>query len=88
MRVLKWVVDRVNGRVGAHETIMGLVPHASHLELKGAGVSEATVKELTRIDPEGWKQEFDLQQELFDKLETTIPRALTLQRELLISRMD
>jgi phosphoenolpyruvate carboxykinase (GTP) len=88
MRVLKWIVDRVKGRAGAHETIMGLVPHASDLELKGAGVTEDTVKELTRIDQQGWKKEFELQQELFDKLAATTPKALTLQRELLMSRMD
>jgi phosphoenolpyruvate carboxykinase (GTP) len=88
MRVLKWIIDRVSGKVGAHETIMGLVPHASDLELKGAGVTEATVAELTRIDAEGWKQEFELQQELFGKLQATTPKALLLQRELLMSRMD
>jgi phosphoenolpyruvate carboxykinase (GTP) len=88
MRVLKWIVDRVSGKVGAHETIMGLVPHASDLELKGAAVTEATVAELTRIDAEGWKQEFELQQELFEKLQATTPKALLLQRELLMSRMS
>jgi phosphoenolpyruvate carboxykinase (GTP) len=88
MRVLKWVVDRVKGCVGAHETTMGLVPHASDLELKGANVTEDTVKELTRIDPEAWKKEFELQQELFDKLSATTPKALALQRELLMSQMD
>jgi len=88
MRVLKWIIDRVSGKVGAHETIMGLVPHPSDLELKGVGVTEATVAELTRIDAEGWKQEFELQQELFEKLQATTPKALLLQRELLMSRMS
>ena len=88
MRVLKWVIDRVGGKAGAHETTMGLVPHASDLELNGAGVTPETVAELTRIDPEAWKKEFELQQELFDKLAATTPKALALQRELLMSRMD
>jgi phosphoenolpyruvate carboxykinase (GTP) len=88
MRVLKWIIDRVKGRAGAHETIMGLVPHASDLELKGAAVTVNTVESLTQIDRQGWKKEFELQQELFDKLAATTPKALTLQRELLMSRMD
>jgi phosphoenolpyruvate carboxykinase (GTP) len=65
-----------------------MVPHPADLELKGAGVSEDTIKELTHIDRQGWKKEFELQQELFDKLAATTPKALTLQRELLMSRMD
>lgn len=88
MRVLKWVVDRAHGRIGAHETLMGLVPRAADLQLDGAGVSPQVVEDLTRIDADGWRKEFELQQELFDKLAATTPRALVLQRELLISRMS
>ncbi len=83
MRVLKWILDRVEGRVGARETVLGLLPRREDLDLRGADVSAAAMEQLLRIDEEEWRQEFGLQQELFDKLSATMPRPLTLQRDLL-----
>ena len=39
------------------------------------------------IDHDEWKREFELQQELYDKLAATMPRTLVLQRDLLLSRL-
>ena len=87
MRVLKWIIDRAHGRVGGQETLLGWVPKADDLDLSGLNVPHEDVNEATSIDLAAWKTEFESQGEFFEKLERTLPRALGLQRELLMSRL-
>ncbi len=87
MRVLKWIVDRASGRVGAQETVLGWVPRAGHLDLTGLDIPDEQLDAATAIDPGEWRQELELQGELFEKLRATMPRALVLQREMLLSRL-
>jgi phosphoenolpyruvate carboxykinase (GTP) len=56
-RVLKWMCERVEGKVGAVETPIGYVPKASDLDVSGLKIGEAEVAELLRIDVDGWKGE-------------------------------
>jgi phosphoenolpyruvate carboxykinase (GTP) len=56
-RVLKWMCERVEGKVGAVETPVGYVPNKEDLDTNGLKISDAEVAELLRIDVEGWKSE-------------------------------
>jgi phosphoenolpyruvate carboxykinase (GTP) len=87
MRVLKWIVDRVHGRVGGQETLVGWVPKAGDFDLSGLHIDDARVDEATAINYDEWKAELESQGDLFQKLERTMPRSLTLQRQLLMSRL-
>jgi phosphoenolpyruvate carboxykinase (GTP) len=87
MRVLKWIIDRANGQVGAQETVLGWVPKAGHLELSGLDIPAEQLEAATAIDSDEWRAEFELQAELFTKLGRTMPKALSLQRELLMARI-
>ncbi|MFO0606985.1 MAG: phosphoenolpyruvate carboxykinase (GTP) [Polyangiales bacterium] len=87
MRVLKWVIDRAHGRVGAQETVLGWVPKAGHLDLSGLDISPERVDAATHIDLDEWRQEFELQGEFFKSLGDDVPAALRLQRELLMARV-
>jgi phosphoenolpyruvate carboxykinase (GTP) len=87
MRVLKWVIDRAHGRVGAQETAIGWVPRTTDLDLAGLGVKEADVEAARRIDRDEWRAELASLDEWFDKLGPTLPRALRLQRDLLLERL-
>jgi phosphoenolpyruvate carboxykinase (GTP) len=57
IRVLKWMCERVEGKVGAAETPVGFVPKAGDLDVSGLTISEAEMAELLRIDVDGWKGE-------------------------------
>jgi phosphoenolpyruvate carboxykinase (GTP) len=57
IRVLKWMCERVEGKVGAVETPVGYVPKAGDLDVSGLTISEAEMAELLRIDVDGWKGE-------------------------------
>jgi phosphoenolpyruvate carboxykinase (GTP) len=87
MRVLKWIIDRVSNEVGARETPLGWVPDEGQIDLTGLDLSPETLRELTEIDPEAWRNEFELQAELFEKVADSMPEALSLQRDLFLSRL-
>lgn len=87
MRVLKWIIDRAKGRVPARETPLGWVPDNGQIDVNGLDLSADAMKDLTEIDPAAWKAEFELQDDLFNKVADSMPKALKLQRELFLSRL-
>ena len=88
MRVLKWIVDRVVGSVGGRETPVGWVPREGDLDLSGMSIASEDFMEATAVRPEEWKEEIRLQGEFFRTLDPYMPRALELQRELLMSAVE
>ena len=87
MRVLKWIVDRCRGRVGAEEAPLGWMPSPDDIEISGMNYDRSKLEEALRIDVEDWKKEVIAQDELFIKLHNDLPMELGFQRELLISRL-
>ncbi len=85
MRVLKWVLDRCHGRVGAQETLLGWVPQTGDLDLRGLDGSREAAEHATRVDLGEWEFELDSQKEWFDKLGATLPAQLELQRQVLLA---
>ena len=59
LRVLRWIIDRCENRVGARETPIGLLPHADDIDTKGLEVNEETMRALLAVDVEQWKHEMD-----------------------------
>ena len=88
MRVLKWIVDRCQGRVGAQESPLGWVPFTKDFDLaEMEGFGPEQFEKAQRIDADEWKREVISQEELFIQLHATIPKELMFQKELLISRL-
>ena len=88
MRVLKWIVDRCNGRVDAEETPLGWVPSSKSFDI--SGIPNFTAKEFAKaqaIHNEEWRREVLQQEELFMKLYSHLPKELVFQRELLVARL-
>jgi phosphoenolpyruvate carboxykinase (GTP) len=77
MRIVKWMFDRFTEKVSATETPLGLMPRYEDIEWKGLeSVTPESFQELTRVDPELWKEELTQHKELFDKLSDKLPREL------------
>jgi phosphoenolpyruvate carboxykinase (GTP) len=87
MRVLKWIVERARGRVGGQETLLGWVPKSGDLDLSGLDIPHEAVDEATEIDLQEWTQELLSHDEFFAALGDAAPRALKLQRDLLLARL-
>ena len=88
MRVLQWIVDRCHGRAEGEETPLGWMPTLDGIDLNGlAGYSRDRLAEAQAIDMAAWREELELQGELFAKLGERLPKELQYERELLRSRL-
>ncbi|MBF0133330.1 MAG: phosphoenolpyruvate carboxykinase (GTP) [Magnetococcales bacterium] len=57
-RVLKWMCQRVEGKVGARETPLGFMPNPEDLDLTGLTIAKADLEEVLRVDAAAFKGEF------------------------------
>ncbi|MFN8018822.1 MAG: phosphoenolpyruvate carboxykinase (GTP) [Acidimicrobiales bacterium] len=76
-RVLKWVLDRIDGKVEAVDTAIGRVPTLDGIDTTGLeGVSEETLAELLKVDNEAWRGEIPLIEEHFAFIGDHLPAEL------------
>ena len=60
LRVLRWIIDRCEGRVGAVETPIGFLPKPGDIDMQGLDVLAATrSQQLLAVDPEQWRTEME-----------------------------
>ncbi len=88
MRVLKWIIDRAQGKVATQETLFGWVPKQGHLDLSGLDIAPEAVDEATSIVESEWKAELESQKQWFDQFGERMPKTLELQRQMLLSRVS
>jgi phosphoenolpyruvate carboxykinase (GTP) len=88
MRILKWIVDRVHGRVTCVETPLGWVPRKEDVDLVGIeGFDAAKWDQVMAIDKDEWRRELLLHEELFEKLYDRLPKEFPPMRQLLLSAL-
>jgi phosphoenolpyruvate carboxykinase (GTP) len=87
VRVLKWILERVEGRGGAEETPIGFVPSRNALTLDGLNLSSETIDELLEVDPEDWEQELVDSKEFLQKFGSRLPREIREEHDKLSGRL-
>ena len=87
MRVLKWIVDRVRGRVDALESPIGLMPRYRDLHWKGLDFSAERFGALMEIDRRAGVAEAEDQRALFKRFGAKLPDEMERQRQALAERM-
>ena len=87
MRVLKWMIDRVEGRASGVEHPFGTTPRYDDMRWDGADFTRAQFERITSMDPAEWKHEVTLHGELFDKLRHRLPPALVEVKARLEERL-
>ncbi len=76
LRVLKWILDRIHGDAGAHETPVGLVPGPTDLDLDGLVIAPDQLRAALAVNPAEWQTEISSAAEFFDKIGPSLPSAL------------
>jgi phosphoenolpyruvate carboxykinase (GTP) len=78
-RVLKWMCERVEGKIGARKTAIGLLPNEGDLDLTGLKLPAENMKELLRVDPNVWHGELSDIEEFFARFGDRLPDRLKKQ---------
>ncbi|MDQ1617276.1 MAG: phosphoenolpyruvate carboxykinase [Actinomycetota bacterium] len=87
-RVLKWVIERLEGRAAADETPIGYVPTPESLDLDGLDLSEDAVRKMLAVDPDEWRAEIPQFQEWFEKFGSDkVPALLMTELDSLKARL-
>ena len=76
MRVLKWMIDRLEGHGQGTEHAFGVSPRYEDIHWNGLNFSTEQYKTVTHIDNAAWTQELALHSELFTQLAHHLPREL------------
>jgi phosphoenolpyruvate carboxykinase (GTP) len=87
MRVLQWIVNRVEGKAGGAENVFGITPRYGDLKWEGLDFSQQAFDRITQIDKGEWQAEVKLHTELFDKLRQRLPAELEATRQQLEKRV-
>ncbi|HYE70532.1 MAG TPA: phosphoenolpyruvate carboxykinase (GTP), partial [Aquabacterium sp.] len=76
MRVLKWMIDRIEGKAQGNEHVFGVSPTYEELNWTGLDFSAEQFKSVISIDKAAWQKELQLHAELFQQLEYHLPKEL------------
>jgi len=87
IRVIKWVLDRANGRVGAKETPIGLVPNVADLDLSGLKIAKEKMAKLFEVDRDGWQTELQDIDEFLGQFGDHLPAEIRSLRDDLAKKL-
>jgi phosphoenolpyruvate carboxykinase (GTP) len=86
-RVLKWAIERIEGKAAAQDTPVGLVPTADQLDLDGLDTPTADVEAALVVDIDEWRAEVPLIEEWFDTIGSALPNSMRDELEALKLRL-
>ena len=86
-RVLKWVIDRIEGKVDADETVVGYTARAEDLDLTGLDTPIEDVREALTADPELWKEDVADSRRYLEGLGSRVPQEIFDQLKKLDERI-
>jgi len=86
-RVLKWIVERLEGRAEAQESAIGRLPTPEALDLTGLDLTAAQLDLLLTVDTEVWREEAALVGPAYAKFGERMPKALWDQLAALQERL-
>ena len=87
MRVLAWMLGRIEGSAGGTENVFGISPRYEDLRWDGLNFSREQFASVIGIDRSAWQQELKLHAELFKTLEYHLPAELPATKARLEERL-
>ncbi len=87
LRVLKWMLDRIDGRVAGDQTMMGIIPRASELDLKGLEIQPDQLNQALVVNLKEWIPETQSAGEFLDKIGSDLPPEIAAKRRQLSAQL-
>ena len=87
MRVLEWMIGRIEGRAEGREHAFGISPGYADLRWDGLAFSAAQFDTVIGVDKSAWQQELALHGELFQQLAHHLPQALPATKARIEARL-
>ncbi len=88
MRVLRWIVGRCKGEVGAQETAIGHLPRPQDLDTAGLDLDPAVLSRLVDMDQAGWQQELAEIGQYLESYGDRLPAALMAQQKKVATALN
>jgi phosphoenolpyruvate carboxykinase (GTP) len=87
MRVLQWMIGRIEGTAGGSENAFGTTPRYGDLNWNGLNFTAAQFDQVTSIDPAAWRAELELHGELFEQLAYHLPAEMSATKSRIEGRL-
>jgi phosphoenolpyruvate carboxykinase (GTP) len=88
LRVLKWVLDRCEGKGEAEKTAIGYLPTKRAIDRSGLDLSDSVMDQLLRVDHAEWHEAVEGQHSYFEKFGSRLPRGIQQEHEALAARLE
>ena len=88
MRVLKWMIDRIEGKAHGKENVFGVSPTYEEINWTGLNFTPEQFNTVTNIDKAAWVAELKLHEELFTQLAYHLPAEMTTTKAALAARLE
>ena len=87
-RVLKWIVERLEGRAEAVDSPIGRLPAKGSLDVEGLSITPHDLDVVTQVDVSVWKEEASLIPDAYARFGARLPPELTAQHDRLVERLE
>jgi phosphoenolpyruvate carboxykinase (GTP) len=87
VRVLKWILERVEGKAEAKETPIGFVPTQESLTLDGMNISDAALEELLEVNAADWSREAEEIGVFLEEFGDSLPKEIREEQAALAKRL-
>jgi len=88
LRVLKWCLERCEGRGEVMETPIGCVPTVNAIDRKGTDLTDEAMKTLLKVDPAEWAEAVHGQEDFFNSFGAHLPKEMREEHENLARRVS
>ncbi|MBT8441701.1 MAG: phosphoenolpyruvate carboxykinase (GTP), partial [Gammaproteobacteria bacterium] len=88
LRVLRWIIERCEGRAHAVDTPIGALPLPEDIDTSGLDMQEGDLEALLSVDKAKWREEFSAIEEYFDSYEDHIPEALRAEHKKVVDALS
>ena len=88
LRVIKWILERCEGRGEAADTVIGDTPTPAALDLRGIDLGGEALGKLLEVDPADWAEAVHGQEQFFETFGSRLPEGIQVEHERLARRVQ